>query len=94
MATLDISGALQSMIDATTPAAMLERNMATAMFSNRVTEVTEKSRNAALDTMRETQKLVKDGEITPEQAQWLVECAQEEAENTRYFSRNFYRPGA
>ena len=91
MATLDISGALQSMINSTTPAAMMERNMATAMFSSRVSDVAKESRKEALATMLEVQKLVASEELTPAQGQWLIECAQEEAENGRQFSRNFFR---
>jgi hypothetical protein len=69
----------------------MERNMATAMFSTRVSDVAKESRKEALSAMLEINKLVAEGEITPEQGQWYVECAQEEAENGRAFSKNFFR---
>jgi hypothetical protein len=90
MATLDISGALQAMINSTTPAAMMEQNMATAMFSNRVSDVAKLARDTAKATMLEAKALEDEGKLTPEQSQWLIECAQEEAENARRFSKRFF----
>ena len=85
MATLDISGALQSMVNANTPQAMMERHMATAMFSDRVKDVLNDAVKQFEETAVRVRQLETDGVITPEQAQRLIDARQAQLDNAVRF---------
>jgi hypothetical protein len=90
MATLDISGALQSMVNSTTPAAMMERNMATAMFADRVHAVVEDASAKYLRAATEVKALVDNGDITPEQGQVYLEAREAQLANAKRFSSQYF----
>jgi hypothetical protein len=90
MATLDISGALQAMVNSTTPAAMMERNMATAMFANRVNDVVEDANTKYLRAAQEVKALVDNGDITPEQGQVYLEAREAQLANAKRFSALYF----
>lgn len=90
MATLDISGALQAMVNSTTPAAMMERNMATAMFSDRVNDVVEDATTKYLRAAQEVKALVDNGDITPEQGQIYLEAREAQLANAKRFSAQYF----
>jgi hypothetical protein len=90
MATLDISGALQAMVNSNTPAAMMERSMATAMFSDRVNDVVDDAAAKLESTILRVKKLEDEGEISPEQAQLLIELRTSQAENAKRFAARYF----
>ena len=90
MATLDISGALQAMVNSNTPQAMMERNMATAMFAGRVTDVVDQAISKFQQTAVDVVALEADGKLTGEQAQLIIEARQAQLENARRFSAGYF----
>lgn len=90
MATLDISGALQAMVNSNTPAAMMERNMATAMFAGQVNAVVVDADAKFLAAAKEVKLLVDNGEITPEQGNLIIEARQAQLENAKRFSARYF----
>lgn len=90
MATLDISGVLQSMVDATTPDAVLQRNLALSMFSGRVTDVVERSVANYLETSIESKKRVESGELEADDAEFAKTVLKELVQDARHMSRNYH----
>ena len=90
MATLDISGALQAMVNSNTPAAMMERSMATAMFSDRVNAVVDDAAEKLEATILRVKKLEADGDITPEQAHTLITLRESQAANAEKFAARYF----
>jgi hypothetical protein len=90
MATLDISGALQAMVAATTPQAMMERNMATAMFAGRVTEVMDSAIDKYLETAKQAKELLDMGIITPETHAAILQAREEQLSNAKRFSAGYF----
>lgn len=90
MATLDISGALQAMVAGNTPQAMMERNLATAMFSDRVTTVVDDALKKLEDTTIRVRALEQDGKLTPEQAQMIIDAREDQVTHARRFAANYF----
>lgn len=90
MATLDISGALQAMVNSNTPQAMMERNMATAMFSDRVHAIADSANDKYLAAAQKVKRLVDDGDITPEQGQLYLESVESQLRNTQQFASRYF----
>lgn len=90
MATLDISGALQAMVNSNTPQAMMERNMATAMFSDRVHAIADSANEKYLAASLKVKRLVDDGDITPEQGQLYLESVESQLRNTQQFASRYF----
>lgn len=90
MATLDISGALQAMVNSNTPAAMMERNMATAMFSDRVHAIEDASNEKFLNASAKVKRMVDDEEITPEQGQLYLEAVESQMRNAQRFAARYF----
>ena len=90
MATLDISGALQAMVNSNTPQAMMERNMATAMFSDRVHAIADSANDKYLAAAQKVKRLVDDKEITPEQGQLYLESVESQLRNTQQFAARYF----
>ena len=90
MATLDISGALQAMINSTTPAAMMERNMATAMFADRVHGIQDSASEKYLHAAQKVEDLVSQDEISPEQGQVYLESIEAQLANANNFANRYF----
>ena len=90
MATLDISGALQAMVAGNTPQAMMERNLATAMFSDRVTTVVDDALKKLEDTTIRVRALEQDGKLTPEQAQMIIDAREDQVTHARRFAASYF----
>ena len=90
MATLDISSALQAMVNSTTPAAMMERNMATAMFADRVNGVVNDAASKFLDSAKDVKELVDSQLITPEQGQIIIDARSAQLENAQRFAHQYF----
>lgn len=90
MATLDISGALQAMVNSNTPQAMMERNMATAMFSDRVHAIADSANEKYLAAAQKVKQLVDDEDITPAQGQMYLEAVEAQLTNTKLFAARYF----
>jgi len=90
MATLDISGALQAMVNANTPSALMERNMATAMFAGRVTDVVDQAISKFTESAVQAKALEDEDKLTPEQAYLIIEARQAQLENVKRFSAGYF----
>lgn len=90
MATLDISGALQAMVNSNTPAAMMERNMATAMFSDRVHSIQDSSNEKYLQAAAKVKRMVDDDEITDAQGQRYLESVEAQLRNADSFAARYF----
>jgi hypothetical protein len=90
MATLDISGALQAMVNSNTPQAMMERNMATAMFSDRVHAIQDSSNEKYLAASAKVKAMVDADEITPAQGQRYLESVEAQLANADRFASRYF----
>lgn len=90
MATLDISGALQAMVNGSTPAAMMERNMATALFSDKVNAIQEAANDRYLQASAKVTRMVEDKEITREQAQLYLDSVEAQLRNANAFAARYF----
>jgi hypothetical protein len=90
MATLDISGALQAMVNASTPAAQMDRNMATALFSDRVHAIQDSSNDKYLAASAKVKAMVDADEITPAQGQRYLESVERQLANADAFASRFF----
>jgi hypothetical protein len=90
MATLDISGALQAMVNSNTPQAMMERNMATAMFSDRVHAIADSANEKYLAAAQKVKRLEEVGDITAEQGQMYLEAVEAQLRNTQAFATRYF----
>ena len=90
MATLDLSGVLQAMVNSTTPDALMQHNMGLAMFSNKVSDVAAKARVAFREEVDACNALVAKNVMTPEQAQLCIASAAAQMASTQQFSANYF----
>lgn len=90
MATLDISGALQAMVNSNTPAAMMERNMATAMFADKVHAIQDASNEKYLAASAKVKRMVDADEITDEQGQRYLESVAAQLRNADSFASRYF----
>lgn len=90
MATLDISGALQAMVNGSTPAAMMERNMATALFSDKVHAIQDAASEKYLAASAKVKRMVDDQEITPEQGQLYLDSVEAQLKNANSFAGRYF----
>lgn len=90
MATLDISGALQAMVNSNTPAAMMERSMATAMFADKVHAIQDSSNEKYLAASAKVKRMVDAEEITDEQGQRYLESVEAQLRNADSFASRYF----
>ena len=90
MATLDISGALQAMVSANSPAVRMENNLATAMFSGQVNSVVDGALDKLEASAKSVTELVKSNAITPEQGQIIITGREMQLANAQRFASRFF----
>ena len=90
MATLDISSALNSMVQASTPQAQMERHLGLAMFSEKVGNVTLQAKQELLQIGKETKRALKNDEIDPDVAALLVESSKDSVIVRNQFEKNYF----
>jgi hypothetical protein len=90
VATLDISSALQAMVNSNTPAARMEQNMATAMFSDKVHGIQDSSNEKFLTASARVKAIVDANEITPAQGQRYLESVEAQLANADRFAARYF----
>lgn len=90
MATLDISSALNAMVNANTPQAQMERNLGLAMFASRVDDVNTQARKDLAGLAVDLKQLEAEDKIDPEIAQILIDSAKQSLEVTDRFKSRYF----
>ena len=90
MATLDISGALNAMVAASTPQAQMERNLGLAMFSEKVGAVTLQSKQELLQLGEQVKKLLEEDKIDEDVAALLIETSKDSVTTRSQFEKRYF----
>lgn len=90
MATLDISSALNAMVQASTPQAQMERNLALGMFSSKISEVSTQAKKELLEIGKVTKQLLEDDDIDPDIAALLIESCKNSLEIRTRFESSYF----
>jgi len=91
MATLDFSGVLQAMVNSTTPEAMMNRNLGTAMLAEKPRNVAAAGRESYRSTIAANVEMVAAGSLTLDQAAKLEASAQMEMDCTGAFMVSYFK---
>ena len=78
------------MVNSNTPQAMMERNMATAMFSDRVHAIQDSSNEKYLAASAKVKAMVDNEEITPSQGQRYLESVEAQLANADRFAARYF----
>lgn len=90
MAILDMSSALNAMVEASLPGAQRESALMTALFSDKVNSVVDSAIEKLMDTQTRVQEMVAKGTITPEQGQRIIAARQAQVENAERFAGRYF----
>lgn len=90
MATLDISSALNSMVQANTPQAQMERNLGLAMFASKVSDVADVATEKLLRDAKEIKQLIQNDEIDEEIANLVIDARKSRLETSSRFYSNYF----